>query len=156
MDALMSKNYSFYAVPIAWAMSLAPHSYAISLYARKSTKKFDNREPRSMTSKLADDQSIDKATKDRIIRAESAQANGFENLGFFAAAVVAGNMAGLSNQTMNLLSGSYLATRLLYNFIYINNTTGALAATRSLTFFTGVGFIWTMFIMAGNAINKSR
>jgi uncharacterized MAPEG superfamily protein len=57
---------------------------------------------------------------------------------------------------MNLLAGGYLASRLLYNFVYINNTTGALAATRSLVYTTGVGFIWTMFIMAGNAINRLR
>lgn len=156
MDALMSNNYSFYAVPVAWVISITPHMYAISLYERKSTKKFDNREPRSLTSKLADDQTLDKATKDRIIRAEGAQQNGFENIGLFAAAIVAGNMAGLSHKTMNLLSGGYLASRLLYNFIYIHNTTGALAATRSLVYMAGVGFISTMFIMAGNAINRLR
>jgi uncharacterized MAPEG superfamily protein len=89
MDVLVSKNYSFYAVPIAWAMSIAPHMYAISFYERKSTKKFDNREPRSLTSKLADDQTLDKATKDRIVHAEGAQQNGFENVGLFAAAIVA-------------------------------------------------------------------
>jgi uncharacterized MAPEG superfamily protein len=64
---------------------------------------------------------FDIATKEKIIRAEGAQQNGFENVGLFAAAVVAGNIAKLDNTTLNYLSGGYLASRVLYNFVYINN-----------------------------------
>ena len=46
-------------------------------------------------STIDSNQTLDKATKDTIIRADGAQQNGFENLGFFAAAVLAGNIAGL-------------------------------------------------------------
>lgn len=66
------------------------------------------------------------ATKERIVRAEGAQQNGFENIGLFAAAVVAGNMARLDNWTLNALTGGYLASRVAYNLLYINNTTDAL------------------------------
>jgi uncharacterized MAPEG superfamily protein len=66
-----------------------------------------------------------KATKDTIIRAEGAQQNGFENVGLFASAVVAGNIAGLDNRTLNILSSGYLASRAVYNYIYINNKTEA-------------------------------
>jgi uncharacterized MAPEG superfamily protein len=90
-----------------------------------------------------------------ISRAEAAQMNGFENVGLFASAVVAGNLAGLSTPTLNFLSGGYLATRALYNVIYINNNTQAAANTRSVVFVAGIGMIFTLFIKSGNAL-KSR
>jgi len=87
-----------------------------------------------------------------IKRCEGAQTNGFENLGLFASAVVAGNLAGLPAQTLNTLSGTYLASRALYNFIYITNTSGAVANLRSVVFVSGVGLCWTLFIKAGNVL----
>lgn len=80
-------NQSLYTIPAAWVLAIAPHFYAASL----GGKAFDKRSPRSYTSSLKDDQTLDAATKQRIIRAEGAQQNGFENLGLFAAAVVAAN-----------------------------------------------------------------
>lgn len=93
-------------------------------------------------------------TKDRIMRAEAAQTNGFENLAFFASAVVAGNLAGLPAQTLNTLSGGYLISRVLYNLIYINNTSKAIANTRSVVFVSGVGMIFTLFIKSGNILRE--
>jgi uncharacterized MAPEG superfamily protein len=93
-------------------------------------------------------------TKDKIIRCEGAQQNGFESLGFFATAVLAGNFAGLPTQTLNLLSGGYLASRVVYNLIYITNTTPATANLRSVTWLAGIGQIITLYIKAGNLLNK--
>jgi len=152
--SLSTTNYSFYTIPAAWLLSLLPHTYAIILYSRSAHKRFDNRHPRSLTSKLEGDQTIDKATKERIIRAEGAQQNGFENLAFYAAAVTAGNVAGLAPQTMNTLSATYLASRAVYNLIYINGNTAALAGARTTIYSAGVALLCTMFVMAGNAMNK--
>ncbi|EMF10590.1 uncharacterized protein SEPMUDRAFT_49896 [Sphaerulina musiva SO2202] len=142
----LTRNYSLYTIPAAWVLSIAPHFYAASL------GKFDNKSPRAYTKESHADQSIDKATKERIVRAEGAQQNGFENIGLFAAAVVAGNMARLDNWTLNALTGGYLASRVAYNLLYINNTTDALANARSVSFLTGVGLIWTLFIKSGNVL----
>jgi uncharacterized MAPEG superfamily protein len=152
--SLSTTNYSFYTIPAAWLLSILPHSYAIILYSRSAHKRFDNRHPRSLTSKLDGDQSIDKATKERILRAEGAQQNGFENLAFYAAAVTAGNAAGLAPQTMNILSGAYVASRAVYNLVYINGDTAALASLRTTIYTAGVGLVCAIFVMAGNAINK--
>ncbi|KAL2066318.1 hypothetical protein VTL71DRAFT_2389 [Oculimacula yallundae] len=144
-----TRNFSFYTVPAAWVIAFLPHPYAVSL-----SKKFSNVSPRTYVGDLQKDQTIDQATKDRIIRAEGAQTNGFENLGLFAAAVVAGNLAGLPAATLNTLSGGYLALRILYNYIYITNTSESAANLRSVVFVTGVGFIWTLFIKSGNALRE--
>lgn len=65
------------------------------------------------------------ATKQKIVRAEGAQQNGFENLALFAAAVVIGNVAKLDNWTLNALSYGYLASRAIYNMLYITGTSDA-------------------------------
>ncbi|GAB7357383.1 hypothetical protein MBLNU459_g8323t1 [Dothideomycetes sp. NU459] len=146
-----TRNYSLYTIPAAWVLSTAPHIYAAAL----GGKRFDNRSPRGFTSSLKDDQTLDAATKERIIRAEGAQQNGFENVGLFAAAVVAGNYARLDNYTLNALSGAYLISRAAYNLIYINNVSDGMATARTGVFFTGLGMIFTLFIKSGNALRNA-
>ena len=90
--------------------------------------------------------------EDTILRAESAQANGFENISLFAAAVVAGNMARLSTSYLNGLSIAYVVSRAVYNVLYITNTSAGMAQARSAVFFAGVGCIMGLFIGAGNRL----
>ena len=93
-------------------------------------------------------------TKGRVQRAEGAQYNGFESLGFFASAVVAANVAGVPAQTLNLLSGGYLVNRIVYNLIYINNTSEGMANIRSLAWLASIGQIITLYIKAGNILKN--
>lgn len=137
---------SLYTIPAAWVLAIVPHFYAASL------GKFDNRTPRAYTKEIADDKSLSPETRATIIRAEGAQQNGFENIGLFAAAVVAGNIAGLENRTLNLLSGGYLVSRIVYNFVYIGNTTEQAATLRSGVFLSGIGIIFTLFVKSGNVL----
>lgn len=148
----MDTNLSIYAIPIAWALCIAPHAYAFALHDAKSSSKADTRQPRSFVASLEQNQSLDKATKDTIMRAEAAQQNGFENLGFFAAAVVAGNVAGLEPTLLNGLTYGYIASRVLYNVVYVNNTSKALAAGRSVLWMSGIGCCFGLFILAGNKL----
>nr|GFD58146.1 hypothetical protein [Tanacetum cinerariifolium] len=55
----------------------------------------------------------------RLLRAEACSANGFEALPLYAAAVTAGNAAGLSALTMNMLSIGWLLSRAIYTYVYI-------------------------------------
>ncbi|TID13833.1 hypothetical protein E2P81_ATG01763 [Venturia nashicola] len=147
----LTGNLSLYTIPAAWVLAIAPHFYAASLGGNK----FDNKSPRTYTSSLASDQTLDQATKDAIIRAEGAQQNGFENLGLFAAAVLAGNYAKLDNSTLNWLSLGYLGSRVVYNLLYVNNTSDTTANARTGAFLSGIGLIFTLFIKSGNAIRNS-
>jgi hypothetical protein len=101
--------------------------------------------------------------------------NGFENVGLFAAAVVAGNIANLDNSTLNFWSGGYLVSRVVYTYVYINNTSDTMgksmvpgykygdekglltcmvANARSGIFLAGIGAIFTLFIKSGNALRN--
>ncbi|TVY12990.1 hypothetical protein LARI1_G008445 [Lachnellula arida] len=76
-----TRNFSFYAPPVAWVIAFIPTLAIIS-------KTFDNRSPRTYVKSLEADQTLDKAAR--------AQSNGFENVGLFASAVGAGNLSGRS------------------------------------------------------------
>ncbi|KAL9084814.1 MAG: hypothetical protein Q9165_007882 [Trypethelium subeluteriae] len=130
-----SRNLSYYAIPVAWLFAILPHTYAVALYAShssKSTKAVDLSKPRTMLGDLERDQSVDRATKNLIIRAEGAHTNGIENLGFFATAVIAANTAGVDTGFLNTLSWGYVASRLVYNLIYLNVTSQGLSGLRTL------------------------
>lgn len=65
---------------------------------------------------------------------------------------MAGNVAGLPAQTLNLLSGGYIASRLVYNWLYMNTTNQSLAPLRTAVFFVGLGQIFALFVQSGNIL----
>lgn len=150
-----SRNFSYYTIPAAWILAVAPHAYAGLLYKSRSSdpKAVDLTKPRVMLKTLDSDQSVDSTTKDSVIRGEGAHSNGMENLGLFAAGVVAANAAGVETGWLNLLSWGYVGSRVLYNLIYLNNTTDAVASARSVTYFGGIGLCLGLYVSAGNKVS---
>ncbi|KAI3480882.1 hypothetical protein L1887_56956 [Cichorium endivia] len=71
------------------------------------------------------------------------------NLGLFAAAVVAGNVAKVPNSELNTLTAFYLASRVVFNLLYIFVTRETTASLRSASYLAGLGTIFTLFIKAG-------
>lgn len=89
----------------------------------------------------------------RYQRAEAAQQNGFDNLPFFAAAVLAGQVARLPSSTLNTASFFYLATRVVYNLLYINTEQLSASNARSVVYLAGIFTCFTLFVKSGNALN---
>ncbi|SPC65480.1 uncharacterized protein UHOD_00637 [Ustilago sp. UG-2017b] len=137
-------NYSYYAIPAAWVLAFLPHPYAAAL----SKGQFKNAHPRQLLHDLMAKKTKTETDK-KIIRAESAQLNGFENLGWFAAAVVAANVARVPNGQLNQLTAGYLLSRAIFNLLYVFVTDETTAALRSGSFVAGIGIIFTLFIKAG-------
>lgn len=75
--------------------------------------------------------------------------NGLDNIGLFAAAVVAGNAAGLSPKLLNGLSVGYCLSRVAYNFVYIHAETRMQAHGRAATFLFGIACCFHLFVKAG-------
>jgi len=140
-------NYSLFTVPAAWFVAFVPHVVSTLVYTANKTS------PRAYQSILEKDQRVDQATKDRFTRLRGAQQNGFENLGFFAAAVVAGNLAGLPSQTLNGLSAGYVLSRVLYTAFYVSNTNPKISDIRSALWLVGIAQCITLFVKAGNALS---
>jgi uncharacterized MAPEG superfamily protein len=141
-------NFSFYAVPVMWVLSMVPHFYAAYI----SAGGFKNSTPRGYLAEIQ--QKKEKTPTDhKYIRAEAAQQNGHENLPFFAAALLAGNYAKLPVKELNALAAAYLISRMLYNTIYVFNTSEKISNLRSVIYLVGIGINFTLFIKAGLALN---
>jgi uncharacterized MAPEG superfamily protein len=84
------------------------------------------------------------------LRAKGASENGFENIGLFAAAVVAVNHAGVDTWIVNCLTIGYLATRIAFVFAYIwLGRDRRLAWVRSVCFGMSAFTIMGLWITAG-------
>ncbi|KAF2167712.1 hypothetical protein M409DRAFT_53689 [Zasmidium cellare ATCC 36951] len=134
---------------------MLPREHSKSLYKKATNKDFDNRHPRAFLTAVENDQALDSATRARILRAEAACYNGFENFGPFCAALAAGNAARLDPIWLNGLSLAYLASRAVYTYVYINNETQLLAGLRGGSYIGGLVMLFTMFIKAGNKLSTS-
>ncbi|KAK4236814.1 hypothetical protein C8A03DRAFT_45220 [Achaetomium macrosporum] len=147
---LTSSNWSYYTIPVAWALCMVPNTYA----GVKAGKNFDNTNPRKTEENCAKDASLDKVTLRRISRARAATANGFETLGLYAAAVVAGNAARLPAEQMNRLTLAYIVSRAVYNYVYIVlQDNRRMATVRSLVWVSGIGIIMSLFVLAGQTLS---
>ncbi|KAI8944714.1 hypothetical protein F4801DRAFT_585125 [Xylaria longipes] len=143
------KNISYFTIPVALFTSLWPRSQ--SAYQGAGQKYFDPCNPRTFAARL-EKSDLDKETVARILRAESASSNGFEGLPLFAAAIVAGNSAGLSNTALNSLSITYILSRIVYNYVYIFlGGNRKLAGLRTPVWLVGIGSALALFVKAGLA-----
>lgn len=78
--------------------------------------------PRKTRERIADSQ-LSQEDQERFQRAEAANDNGFLGLPFFAAAIVAGNVARLPNSFLNKVAALYVGSRVAFNLLYIFGTT---------------------------------
>jgi len=142
----LPKGISLYTIPAAFFLAMTPHTY-VAVAAGRS---YDIAYPRKTTSTLVADDKMDKIVKMRFIRAQAATENGLETIGFYAAAVVAANAAGVNVDLINALTLSYLGTRVVYNLIYVLlQDNRAFAPLRSLSWITGVGITTALYVKAG-------
>ena len=92
---MATSNYSIYAIPAFYLLSLGPLLYSSSIV------KLDVVNPRGTSFSESRKKSLDKATLARFERARSAHLNALENLPLFASAVICANIAGLEVRTFN-------------------------------------------------------
>ncbi|KAL1839035.1 hypothetical protein VTJ49DRAFT_1935 [Mycothermus thermophilus] len=146
---LESTNWSYYSIPVAFVLCMAPHAYAVAL----AGKNYDISNPRKTEEICAKDEKMSKATLKRISRARAAAANGFETLGLYAAAITAGNAAGLATGRMNRLALTYVLSRAVYNYVYVVLQDNArLAAVRPLVWGVGIAVVMGLFVGAAGKL----
>lgn len=129
--------------------------YGRYLYYNATGQDMDVVHPRAWAKTIPDDPRLDTKTRGQILRCEAAMNNGHENIALFAAAVVAGNAAGLNTRLLNSLSLGYLVSRAAYNAIYVWQDTYMKSILRPVAFFAGVSMYFTLFVKAGHEFQKA-
>ncbi|KAF2639816.1 hypothetical protein P280DRAFT_470430 [Massarina eburnea CBS 473.64] len=148
-------NPSILAVPAYYILSLAPHTYALTVATQGKISTWDNRNPRSSDLKTKVKERLDAETFAKYERAEACHANGMENLPLFTAAIILGNMAGLKKDGWGGLAGfagTFLAVRVAYTAVYLNHTTQGPTWARSALYFAGVGTCFRILFKAAKAL----
>lgn len=156
MDFLKNYNLSILAIPAYFGLAVVPHAYAIFVATRGGKRQWDNANSKGQQHKQTLKEKLSPEELGRFERAEAAHANGMENLPVFATAVILGNLAKLEQGGwggLNAFAGSFLALRVLYNVVYINNTSREVSAVRSLIWAATVGLCMRVIIKSAWALN---
>lgn len=149
---LLNDNISLHTIPLTWCLALIPRMWARMKYTQAVGHDMDIRNPRDHYAAVSASTKVSPELKGRILRAEGAMQNHLDNIGLFAAAVVAGNLAKLSPQVLNGLSLGYFGCRVVYMYVYVRDETRVQAFVRAATFFSGLGCCFALFHMAGNRL----
>ncbi|PVI06631.1 hypothetical protein DM02DRAFT_609811 [Periconia macrospinosa] len=146
----MAPNYSLHAIPVYWILALLPHAYAVSYMKKANNGKWNNANPRGTgeTNKRA----VPAAVQAKFERMEASHANSMENAPFFIGAILAGNQAGLSSDTMNTAAGLFLALRVLYLFAYANIARTRYSYVRSLLWALSMAVLIRLYWAAGDKL----
>lgn len=109
-------------------------AWTSGFYRHKQLGSVDNKEPRAQAAQLSG----------AGARAVAAQANSWEALGLFSAAVLAVFISGVPLDSIASLALAYSVLRIVYIPLYVGN----LDAPRSLVFLAGFGICMYMFYLA--------
>jgi len=142
----LSSPLSIYAIPAMWVVSYYPTFLKRSIMSKAGV--FNDVQPRSNVARLSEKKNVSPDLVALLERMEGAHLNGLENLPFFGLAVLAGNYAGVDNYTLNMVSGLYILTRIVYTYIYINQKTEQDSSARSMVWMTSLVFPIYLFFRA--------
>ncbi|KAF7763633.1 hypothetical protein Agabi119p4_8170 [Agaricus bisporus var. burnettii] len=142
---------SLYSIPVVWFTAFYPGT--LKFLNISNTIGYNNVAPRGNVAKVAENKDVSPALAARIQRMEGAHYNGVENFPLWTAAVLMGNMAGLDHAYLNKMSLIFIATRVLYNQIYINQTNSFTSYIRTFTFLGSISIPLTIMIKAANKMN---
>ncbi|KAF9184000.1 hypothetical protein BGZ50_003933 [Haplosporangium sp. Z 11] len=138
-------NFPLLSLPVAAALAYAPH-FIRALIVIKATKRWNNINPRGQLEKV--ETRMAKAAWAMAKRAEGAHVNGLETLPVYYGAVLAALHAGVAKDQVNFYTGLFLASRALYNVVYILNTNQFAALARTFIWTTSLGACLKLFLAA--------
>ena len=149
---MTATNYSLYTIPVAYFIALMPRVFSMRTYQASTKKTFPYKQPRTFQSRVNADQSLDKATRNKILYAEAAHVNSMENIGIFAAAVGTANALGVDVYWLNAISVGYVIARFVYNHVYIFQDSLPLLVRTFFHHGAVVAYL-ALFVLAGNKVN---
>ncbi|KZV97390.1 hypothetical protein EXIGLDRAFT_642316 [Exidia glandulosa HHB12029] len=149
---LLDVPLSLFSIPVVWMVGFAPTRLRVKMF--RDTIGWNNLEPRTNLERLEKDPKVDKAFLLRLVRLEGAHQNGLEALPLWASAVIAGNMVGMNNRTLNIYSALFVGGRVLFNYIYVAQKTKAHSYVRCVVWATTTGI--SLYMLVQSALIRLR
>ncbi|GJJ15216.1 hypothetical protein Clacol_009492 [Clathrus columnatus] len=128
MPITLDTPLSLYSIVAAYIIAFIPHNQKYRLI--NGTIGFDNVNPRDTDKETLIKRGMSAELAAKAERMTGAHRNGNEVFPLWAAAVLVGNQAGIEQSKLNILSLVFVASRLVFNYIYINQTTKRVALLR--------------------------
>ncbi|KAE8222495.1 hypothetical protein CF319_g4314 [Tilletia indica] len=151
-------NLSLLAILGALGLAAAPHWYTIYLAeTNRVNGGWSNVNPRAYVLQLATKVSAGgKLTplEAKILRGQSAQANGFENAPLFGLVMLIGTYAKLPSHTLNRTAAFYLVGRAIFNYLYLTTTSKKNSYLRTIVFNAGVIALLRIIVLSTLQINN--
>ncbi|KAK4580101.1 hypothetical protein LTR86_000303 [Recurvomyces mirabilis] len=141
-------NWSYHSIPYAFALGLAPHLYYTSRMMLATKGKMSMADPR--TNLQAWKGKMPEMLWHHLSRARGAHLNSMEIFPLYAAAVLAGNAAGLPAQDLNTMAYSFIGARTLYCALYMTVTNDIAALARTGVYAWSIGIPLVALWKAGN------
>ncbi|MCJ1427719.1 hypothetical protein MMC29_005624 [Sticta canariensis] len=143
---MASTNYSIYAIPAYFILSMLPHYYATSIIQAANNGHRNNSNPHSLGWHEKIQKSIPAKTFGRYERAKRAHENGMESMALFCASIILGNMAGQPAIGLNVNAGLFLAFRVIYTVAYIYTESEKYSSMRSVIWGLATGIcLWQIY-----------
>ncbi|KAF2171365.1 hypothetical protein M409DRAFT_18481 [Zasmidium cellare ATCC 36951] len=122
-------NYSYTSIPLAYGLSILPHAYGLTRLMLATRGQISNSMPR--TNLEAWKSKLPTHLWNQLARARGAHLNSLEVFPLFAAAMVAGNVAGLDVKDLNGTAASFFLARGVYMVYYIGVRNEMMAMART-------------------------
>ncbi|KAG9003675.1 hypothetical protein FRB94_002998 [Tulasnella sp. JGI-2019a] len=152
IDYRFNAPLSLYAIPALYFIAQYPHVAKMNLMKKCLGGKYPNVNPRSNI-ELCQKKEVSQADIEKMERMYAANLNGLENFPLHAISILAANVSGVDNCTLNIIAGGLIAARLFYNYVYINGTSRTVSGLRSLSWAATVGACVTLLIKSANRFN---
>ncbi|KAH9481050.1 hypothetical protein JR316_0005569 [Psilocybe cubensis] len=164
MASLLDKPLYFYSIPAVWFSAFYPGS--LRFMKINNSVGYNNVSPRAQNLQGR----VTASNSQTLAQMEGAHLNGNENMPIWFAAIIVGSIAGLDNRYLNMMSLTYflvlgadegltrysVATRLVYNTIYIHFNGIGKGWVRTAVFFFGLSHpLRILFKAAGSIANKA-
>ncbi|KAL9041083.1 MAG: hypothetical protein Q9214_004235 [Letrouitia sp. 1 TL-2023] len=151
----LSKNYSFYTIPVYCILTYLPYWYSVLTIQNASKDRWDNANPKSTKHIDSVQKSVSSETFGRYERGKAAHNNGLENFPLLIVAVVMGNMAHLSFPMLNGMFGAFVLLRVAYTVAYIKISGVNASYLRSMMWMFSVSILMYITIRSAQVLAKS-
>ncbi|KAL3474683.1 hypothetical protein BJX99DRAFT_260110 [Aspergillus californicus] len=145
-------NYTMPSIIAAYGIGMIPHGYYFARMMANTNGLASNILPRENLTTLKGKVSSQVWTQ--LAKARGAHLNAMENLPLFAVAMLAGNVAKLPTNELNILSLEYVGARLLYMVTYMGARSEAISYVRTGLWAWSVSIPIMALVKAGKAFNE--